>query len=207
MKFVKLNEPVPHIVIQDFLTENEINKCIAEFISLRENFYRGTMLIGNEQKFTRTKNNFNLHLYDFVQKNNLNLFCVNLFQEKFWNNSSLRRFLDDCGELLFSYINDTNKDNLLLSSYQQGDYYRWHKDIGLCTTNVFINNGNVEGGEFVLSNGLNTENTITKKVAYKCTPGNLIIFPSRYLHCVTKVKNDTTDFRNSRFTLQNWALV
>ena len=126
---------------------------------------------------------------------------LRLFREHLWSETMLESF-DRAREPLFQIIPNCWAPHLQVSSYMTGDHYDFHEDEGAgvnLTAIVFLaaDPKKIRGGDLVLAHD-GDETTI------RFRHNRLVIFPSRTLHRVTRVRVDSTDTRHARISLQSW---
>jgi|13_taG_2_1085334.scaffolds.fasta_scaffold00468_30 Rps23 Pro-64 3,4-dihydroxylase Tpa1-like proline 4-hydroxylase len=216
MKARLVKHPVEHIVIEDFLNEEDLIEVERELYNLYHAMFEGEYNDGKGsrviEEFKKCLNlNLHAHYGDQIDLSYLEQTVINkrLFSEE------MREFYDSCGSSSsFSLMNDTDSSYSLLAGFRDGDYYKWHGDLGIVTTNVMISrNPSFTGGDFILSNQVkrpNSDRVIGEKletIKYPYKKGTAILFPSRFKHCVTKVKTIDNKIENVRFTLQNRCWV
>ena len=126
---------------------------------------------------------------------------LRLFREQLWSEPMLESF-DRAREPLFQIIPNCWAPHLQVSSYMTGDRYDFHEDEGAgvnLTAIVFLaaDPKKVRGGDLVLSYD-GEETTV------RFRHNRLVIFPSRTLHRITRVRVDSTDPKHARISLQCW---
>jgi hypothetical protein len=126
---------------------------------------------------------------------------LRLFREQLWSEP----MLEQCAharEPLFQIIPNCWAPNLQVSSYMTGDHYDFHEDEGAgvnLTAIVFLaaDPRKVRGGDLVLAYR-------GEEATIRFRHNRLVIFPSKTLHRVTRVRVDSTDTRDARISLQSW---
>lgn len=126
---------------------------------------------------------------------------LRLFREHMWSPSLLPWF-EGAREPLFQIIPNCWSPNLQVSRYMTGDHYDFHEDEGAgvnLTAIVFLAKRpeKVRGGDLVLAYD-GQETTI------RFRHNRLVVFPSKTLHRVTRVRVDSTDPEDARISLQSW---
>ena len=218
MKFKIINYPVKHIVIENFLNEKELIKCMDELILIKSKFHEGRFYNGRFLEINNDRKKcLNLNLYSLYENyENESFILREIIAKKMWS-KKMREIYDQCGtDSVFSYMNDTDYDTAIIAGFRDGDYYNWHKDLGVTTANIMIsypNNENIEGGAFHLSNlageGSN-ERLVSGEystIKYDFVPGKVIIFPSRFKHKVDTVTIKDNQFKNFRFAIQSRCYI
>jgi hypothetical protein len=126
---------------------------------------------------------------------------LRLFREHLWSEP----MLEQCAharEPLFQIIPNCWAPHLQVSSYMTGDHYDFHEDEGAgvnLTAIVFLaaDPRKVRGGDLVLAYR-------GEEATIRFRHNRLVIFPSKTLHRVTRVRVDSTDRRDARISLQCW---
>lgn len=126
---------------------------------------------------------------------------VRAFRDQLWSPPMLEAF-EHAHEPLFQIIPNCSAPHLQVSSYMTGDHYDFHEDEGAgvnLTTIVFLAREpkKVRGGDLVLAYD-GEETTV------RFRHNRLVIFPSKTLHRVTKVRVDSDDPAHARISLQCW---
>jgi hypothetical protein len=214
MKISIVEKPVKHIHIEGFLNKEELSKCMGEMQDIQQFFYEGEWYTNERGRHVNheIKKCVNCDPYiAFNGRENESYILTHVFS-KLWT-PELRETYDKCGEdSVFSFLNDTDVDHALIAGFRNGDFYDWHRDLGMVTTNIFIADPEAntpEGGTFHLSNVARTgdnEKLFGEKyeeTSYEFKPGDVVIFPARFRHKVDPVKTKTDNFRDMRFSLQN----
>lgn len=145
------------------------------------------------------KSSHNLWLYNTPVGTPL----AKLFEKELWS-AEFKRILFETRDSLFQSLCYSDSSQVLLSRYEQGDHYAWHRDYNdTVTINYMI--GSVPpkftGGDFIFGDWDAEEPLVT--VPFK--PNKMLVFPSRVKHRVTPVDNFSGDHIHSRFTLQYWG--
>tara|TARA_R110000744_G_scaffold306961_1_gene415179 strand:+ start:109 stop:696 length:588 start_codon:yes stop_codon:yes gene_type:complete len=192
MKFKELKTPSPHIIIDNFLTDDEIESTKNEIKILLPNMKPGMKQFAKLDK--KNKNNLNIWLDDFYN-NKRNESNILQYMKKIWNKDTMN-FMDNTYSSIFRTYRYTTQDTTLLSAYKNNSFYKKHVDDcagGLfLTTNLMIGCG-FKGGDFKLGN---------KVIPFK--NNRLIIFESHREHSVTKLKTDNSP-DNWRYSIQYFA--
>jgi len=148
---------------------------------------------------TKYKSSHNLWLYNTPEGNKL----AKEFEKDLWT-SEFKRILFETNDSLFQSSCYTDSSQVLLSRYDEGDHYAWHRDYNdTITINYLIGKEPLafKGGDFIFGSWDDEDprHTITFK------PNTLIAFPSRVKHRVTPVTDFTGNLIDARFTLQYWG--
>ena len=197
MKVNFSNDPVPHLVIDNFLDNFD------EVSDLAEDLYYLTDL-----------GTHNLYVKDLVKRNEFYLYSriedpnVKKLAEymtcAFWKDSV--REIYDSAPYPFPMINSVTYDGLLIGFYGDKGYYSLHRDTCFITGLVFLHKQvNFEGGNFILSN--KTERTIDKEfksIEIEPVSNRAVFFPSCYFHGVSSMKTNNDDISSMRISFQNF---
>ena len=184
-------DPVPHIIVDNFLGSNqykEILSCIEETLP---QFTAGQVFTpaGEQAVVNNFKRNGNIWLDPFDSR------IVQVLRNNFFAFRTQIKSLDWTNRM----------HEVLLSQYVAGDFYDWHTDLGgHCTWNYFVctEPKQFTGGDFMLSNAQadNKEQTNGKTIEFK--NNRLVIFPAQYQHSVTAVAAQFLEPMSSRYSIQ-----
>lgn len=191
--------PRAHIVVDDFFSASAVREIFAEIASLDRQFGRGLVRdVGHDGQSVFFENprrrNQAVWLHDPSK-------TLRLFREHLWSSSMLPMF-EGAREPLFQIIPRCGAPNLQVSRYMTGDHYDFHEDEGAgvnLTAIVFLaaKPSKVRGGDLVLAyDGQST--------TVRFRHNRLLIFPSKTLHRVTRVRIASTNPRDARISLQSW---
>jgi len=217
MKLKIVEKPVKHLVVEDFLSKEEMALCLEELKNLQDYFHDGYWFdeINGSHVNHNIKKCLNIDpYYYYMEKKNESYILREIIGKKLWS-KELRDFYDSAGsDSIFSYMNETDFDQAVIAGFRDGDFYNWHRDLGVTTANIMLSNiEGFKGGDFVLSNrcGLGENERIIgdnfETITYEYKPGMAIIFPARFQHKVTKTETINDDIENIRFTLQSRCYV
>ena len=191
--------PRAHLVIDDFFTPAALHTIFGEIATLDRHLARGLVReIGHDGQSvffeSPRRRNQAVWIHDPSK-------TLRLFREQLWSPAMLPWF-EEAREPLFQIIPGCWSPNLQVSRYMSGDHYDFHEDEGAgvnLTAIVFLAEApeKVRGGDLVLAYG--GEQT---KIRFR--HNRLVIFPSKTLHRVTRVRVDSTDPRHARISLQSW---
>lgn len=194
MKFEYFTEPVPHLVIDDFLEDFD------SVSSLAEGLYYLTDLGSHgeyEEKPITKRNEFYLYsqgeepqVQELIKVMNKHLWC-----------EEARRIYDKA-PYPFPMLNATSYDGMLIGFYGQGGYYRMHADTCFVSSVVFLHKEKkFGGGDFILTNKLDTfnEREFASK-AIESRPNRAVFFPSCYHHGVSSITTPNDDISSMRIS-------
>jgi hypothetical protein len=204
MKYEIYKEPFVHVVIDNWLPwaltlqfKNEIESLIP---------YMTPGAVYGDQKVVVApdyKLNKNLWLFQFFKAHRVDNNIATTFEKRVWN-QDMKNIIKDTNDSLFISLLYTDTSQLLLSSYENGGHYDWHRDYNPTVTMNYMYAKEplkFKGGDFVF--GTWDEKVEAKRIEFK--NNRLVIFPSRVWHKVEPV----TDFKGTadqaRFTLQYWS--
>lgn len=135
MDFKFYNDPVPHIIIDDFYSPEELKDIWLEldFLThprklLTPDLSGSAFTMVNGQKVFKKKNKalFLDGLYGTRDISNI------LFHsKKVWDNDFTQKCAD--AHYLFNYLRTCNSDTTLVSYYEEDDNYASHSDVGAIT--------------------------------------------------------------------------
>ena len=204
MKATVYNDPFTYIVIDDWLdietnqtVLKEINRLIPYLKDSKVGADGGSYIA---DYFKKSKNLW-LYLHYKLNPNSVNL--TEIFEKHLWANE-MRDLFRSTRDNSFITSMYTNHSEILLSKYENGDHYNWHRDYcPLLTANYMIARDPLKfsGGNFLLGDWDTKE--VKSTVEFK--NNRLIIFPSRVFHSVTPVENFKGAPEDARFTLQYWG--
>jgi hypothetical protein len=185
------NDPVPHIVVDDFLDIREYHQVLDLIEESVPALSAGQVHTpaGTNQVVTDFKRNGNVWLDSFTSN------IVNIFRNNFFAIPVSRAELD-CRDRMHE---------VLLSQYVAGDFYNWHTDLGgHCTWNYFIYKEpkQFSGGDFVISDSIMVAEQRANTKIIECVNNRLVIFPAQYQHCVTAVQGSFLEPTSARYSIQ-----
>ena len=124
-------------------------------------------------------------------------------EENDWIYMRLASLVDHFNKDKFKFSLDRRFQDIQLTKYETGDYYKWHVDVGpseetcirkLSITVQLSDNDSYEGGDLQFGNLDEEALTVSRE------KGSVTIFPSIIRHQVTPVKNGI------RYSLVVWAI-
>lgn len=193
------SSPRAHLVVDDFFEEAALPIVFKELAALDRRLKPGLVRdVGHDGQSVffehpRRKNHA-VWVHDPSR-------TLRLFRKHLWS-PTLRPVFETAREALFQIVPNCHAPNLQVSRYLTGDHYDFHEDEGAgvnLTVIVFLARSpeKVRGGDLELSYG-----GAKAKVPFR--HNRLVIFPSRTLHRVTRVRVDGDDPRDARISLQSW---
>lgn len=203
MDIVEFVEPRTHIIIKDFLTQDEQNMLWGEIKENELKFGSGKYKKdGKDDIHENMKKNLGFDVsrkYFSVDAS----YIRSMFYHRIFKNESMIRILNDAKSPIYQILRFTKHDRTKVSAYGNGDFYNWHKDgteQGLLTILYMLckEPRKFSGGDFMLKWKEN-EKTIPFE------NNTLFIFPRNTPHRVTGIISKSDDFYDKRFTLQCFA--
>jgi len=191
--------PRAHVVMDDFFAKAALEVIFQELRALEPRMKPGLVRdIGHDGQSVffahKRRRNQAVWIHDPSK-------TLRLFREQLWSPPMVEWF-ERAREPLFQIIPNCWAPHLQVSRYMTGDHYDFHEDEGAgvnLTAIVFLaaDPTKVRGGDLVLSY-YGQETTI------RFRHNRLVIFPSKTLHRVTRVRVDSTDTKHARISLQCW---
>lgn len=191
--------PRAHLVMDDFFSEQELETVFRELRALEPKLAPGLVRdIGHDGQSVFFAHPRRKNRAVWIHEPSKTL---RLFRERLWSEPLVAGF-EAAREPLFQIIPACWAPHLQVSSYMTGDHYDFHEDEGAgvnLTTIVFLASepSRVRGGDLVLAYD-GEETTI------RFRHNRLVVFPSKTLHRVTRVRVDSDDPRHARISLQCW---
>src|SRR5262245_22998178 len=191
--------PRAHLVIDEFFSPAALRTIFAEIATLDRHMAPGLVRdIGHDGQSVFFENPRRRNQAVWVHDPSK---ILRLFREHLWAPAMLPWF-EDAREPLFQIIPRCGSPNLQVSRYMTGDHYDFHEDEGAgvnLTAIVFLaaRPEKVRGGDLTLAYG-------GEQATVRFRHNRLVIFPSKTLHRVTRVRIDSTDPTDARISLQSW---
>lgn len=180
--------PCPHIVVDNFVNDITLDYIKQEIKSLKSGFsFEGY----NNKKTLRDSIDPRYCETQFIRdpRSVINY----IFQGQFWHN--LEDSFIEIGDYAFRHSLYTRQGPILLSAYKNHEFYGEHIDIdmdSIITAILMVRfSDEFKGGDFYLDE---------KKIQFKNK--RLIVFPSCAPHKVGKVRLNSDEYLDQRFTLQ-----
>jgi hypothetical protein len=196
---MELVSPRAHLVVDEFFTPAAMEAIFKEIASLDRHLKPGLVRdIGHDGQSVFFENPRRRNQAVWVHDPSK---ILRLFREHLWSPSMRARF-EGAREPLFQIIPNCWSPNLQVSRYMTGDHYDFHEDEGAgvnLTAIVFLaaRPEKVRGGDLTLAYG-------GQQATVRFRHNRLVIFPSKTLHRVTRVRVDSTDPKDARISLQSW---
>lgn len=197
--FIERDRPRAHLVVDDFFSPAALSTIFDEVHALDRRMKPGLVRdIGHDGQSVFFAHPRRRNRAAWIHESSKTLW---LFREHLWAEPMLQRF-ESAREPLFQIIPSCWAPHLQVSSYMTGDHYDFHEDEGAgvnLTAVVFLaaDPAKVRGGDLVLAYG-------GEAATVRFRHNRLVIFPSKTLHRVTRVRVASTDTRDARISLQCW---
>lgn len=208
MKVQYFEEPTPHFIIDDFMTNQANKKIFEEIVSLEKDFVPG--ILGDRDRDPEIHDmilrNNKIVLFDHDEK--YDDYYIRKVGVEVFNNGDFHTLLDSKTKSIFPIINHCNEISILLGSYGMCDFAGWHIDVNednahlrILTACYYVNHPDAKfsGGEILLAHP-----NIEKPKEIKPKNNRLVLFHSKTLHKVNHIIMDETDFSKSRFVVNYW---
>lgn len=199
-RLVECLDPRPHVIVPEFLTENEEKAVWREIEESRYAFSPGTYQINYVDAVRHEiKRNLAYTVNELVPAIEQSVIRLLFYNRVFLDDDMIRRFLA-LRSPVYQTLRLTRSDTTRVSMYAAGDYYNWHTDQsprGVLTLLLVMSRGSraFEGGDFELQ--------WSDEVARIPFQHNvLIIFPRNTPHRVTPIESNSDEFWDGRFSIQ-----
>jgi hypothetical protein len=195
MKITILKEPFYHTIIEDYYDEQEQSLIWQELDFLNQpGKLLGREMTGDPLASENKKGIFLDVLYG-VNRQVSNILTVNRKLFNVLNDSK-----NDIKNPFHNFVLNCNRDMTLVSYYSDGCFYGTHKDLNTMTavTTFWEEPKQFSGGQLVF-----TDYDYEPKMNHN----TLILFPSFERHCVTEVKNENENGKNSRYTINQFFTI
>ncbi len=196
-------EPRTHVIIKDFLTRDEQEKIWEEIKENESLFVEGLyQKDGKEDVHKDIKNNLQYNVTD-TQPDIMESDIRSMFYFKLFKEPKMIETFKTAKSPIYQLLSHTKRDNTKVSAYTKGDFYNWHVDTsqhGLLTIVYMIckEPQKFTGGNFILK-----WDGIEKSIPFK--NNTVLIFARNTPHKVSKIKLESDDFYDRRFTIQCWS--
>lgn len=203
MDIVEFNEPRTHIIIKDFLTQDEQNMLWDEIKENESKFSAGLYKKdGKDEVHDDIKKNLGFEVSDFYPRI-LDSSIRSMFYYRIFQNKEIQEIIKNAKSPIYNLLRFTTSDRTKVSVYQNEDFYDWHQDSinqGLLTVLYMMNKEpkKFTGGDFMIK-----WNGTEKSIPFE--NNTILIFPRDTPHKVKKIKMESDDFYDKRFTIQCFA--
>jgi 2OG-Fe(II) oxygenase superfamily len=191
--------PRAHLVVDDFFSPPALDAIFKEVASLDRRMKPGLVRdVGHDGQSVFFAHPRRRNRAVWIHESSKSL---RLFREQLWAEPMVQQF-EHAREPLFQIIPNCWAPHLQVSSYMTGDHYDFHEDEGAgvnLTAIVFLaaDPRKVRGGDLVLAYR-------GEEVTVRFRHNRLVIFPSKTLHRVTRVRVASKDTKDARISLQCW---
>jgi hypothetical protein len=196
-------DPIAHVVINDFFTENEYETLYSLIEKIEPEMDAGTIFDYSKngemlnEKFKKNKNFWPYSRMDVIESGIIGV----IIEKKMWTDE-MKNLYKNVKDSTFNYYYNTNKSEIMISKYTKNDFYNEHTDrLRSITGNIWMSKDVVEGGNFILKN-VHGE---IKQINYK--NNTCLLFPSECLHGVTPIENDCKRFSIQYFSDINYRVL
>jgi Rps23 Pro-64 3,4-dihydroxylase Tpa1-like proline 4-hydroxylase len=203
MDIREFKEPRTHVVIKDFLTKDEQEKIWQEIKENESKFTAGLYTKdGKDEVHNDIKKNLGFDVTEAYPSMPDSL-IRSLFYYKIFSDPKMQEIFSTAKSPIYSLLRFTNTDRTKVSAYQNEDFYEWHTDStaqGLLTVLYMMNKEpkKFTGGDFMIK-----WDGIEKSIPFE--NNTILIFPRDTPHKVKKIKMESDDFYDKRFTIQCFA--
>lgn len=165
--------PVPFCIIRNFLPSEKYDKVKIELNSvkpyLKGTEYTGASKLPNQQYAVKRKGLF-LNEHTHLHGNS----GINSIFDTVVDPVNLEQLMNS--SWIFGYLENLPKAGTLISLYEEGDEYKYHRDKAVLSIIYYLFDGEFTGGDFFLQH-----------VKVPIENNSLIIFPSCVHHCVKPI--------------------
>lgn len=203
MDIREFKEPRTHIIIKDFLTKDE-QEIIWEEIKENESKFTAGLYKkdGKDEVHDDVKKNLGIEISDIYPRI-LDSSIRSMFYYRIFQNPEIQEAVSTAKSPIYSLLRFTKTDRTKVSAYQNEDFYDWHVDStkqGLLTVLYMMNKEpkKFTGGDFMIK-----WDDIEKSIPFE--NNTILIFPRDTPHKVKKIKMESNNFYDKRFTIQCFA--
>ena len=215
--------PVPHFIIDNFLTDRASREVLEEAIDL-EPFYEQAKVEGYHEEANHMETCMeckrNAETFKNTIRDNQTIYLDKTFENQRNVSKTLtymHKALDDVefhaamekANYLFPLMNQVNTTETLISRYGKCDFYGWHTDTlsksretRILTISYYINKEPLKfnGGRFMFLNKITGE----KKIIEPKHNTAVVFMSSSAFHCVEYVDLTGKNWEDGRFSVQFW---
>jgi len=204
MDIKEFKEPRTHVIIKDFLTEDEQEKIWEEIKENESKFKVGLYKKdGKEQSIHKDiKNNLQYNVTE-IHPDIIKSDIRSMFYFKIFRDPDMIEIFKTAKSPIYQLLSHTIKDTTKVSAYTRGDFYDWHIDgaeHGLLVVLYMICK---EPQKFTGGNIILKWDGIEKSIPFK--NNTILIFVRNTPHKVSEIKLESNDFYDRRFTIQCWS--
>lgn len=189
------------VILDDFYDRYEYDSILQEclFLSKREKLLPPSETFSAKKDGEYLKSNSGVFLDDVYANKN---FSDILFHNKKIFHPVVQQELEKV-DIFYRFLNFKNRYNTLLSYYEDGDFYKSHKDNAVITTITWLykNPKSFVGGNIFFEED--------KNKVVECKNNRTIFFPSFLNHEVDEIKmeKDKIGLGLGRFTLTQFVFI
>ena len=198
MKIEFVEKPFEHFLLKDIFNEQELEVVTKEIKTIGESAFSKNSEILNSNKINQDVNRTGFWLTnvykDFRRYSNIYKICAS----KLYGEEALDYFYSV--SILGKYIKWSTSDDILITKYQNQDYYERHHDRSSATALIHIWNKDFsfEGGDLLFPE---------YNYTYKVKNNFGIIFPGCVKHEVNKITCNDNRPGSGRFCITNFIHV
>lgn len=203
MDIREFKEPRTHVIIKDFLTKDEQEKIWEEIKENESKFKSGLYTKdGKDEVHDDVKKNLGFDVTEAYPSMPDSL-IRSMFYYSIFSDPKMQEIFNTAKSPIYSLLRFTTSDRTKVSVYQNEDFYEWHVDStkqGLLTVLYMMNKEpkKFTGGDFILK-----WDDIEKSIPFE--NNTILIFPRDTPHKVKKIKMESNNFYDKRFTIQCFA--
>lgn len=180
MKIEYCESPVPHIIVRNWFTPEQLRRIWEELDFLTYDYkLQGPAQTGSSRTATDDIKKHNHGIFLDEAYTNRQLSSILMATRKLWESEFLTAIEE--AHWIFKYVRKSNQDSTLMSYYDDNDYYLPHTDTAVLTVliNLYKDPKKFTGGDLQLG---------SEDYIVPLENNRLIIFPSTTLHAVTPIK-------------------
>ena len=197
------NKRIPYFVIDDYYTEQELKSVWSEIDFYTNSYDKDKILRADETYVARKDGISQSKSYRWYPSEILANWGIEMSPLFRLSNKLKSEELHSNLRDLYPWYNmftSTNISDVMLSYYEEGDYYKPHIDIGMWTQLIWVTKKSKKwkGGDFCLY----TEQDKKKKISWR--NNRSVIFPSMLKHEVEPIvwkENIQPKFGDGRYTI------
>lgn len=188
--------PFEHVVIENYYDNDELELMWKEMEFLTPKLLDPEYTNAARKEGSLLKNGTGVFLDEVYKDRNIS--NILSFNRKLWHPTILQE-LEKISPW-WNLIRICNKDYTLLNYYQDGCYYKSHKDHAIINaiSIIYKDDNHFDGGDIVFSD---YDITLPKK------SNTLILFPSQINHAVTDIKMKTNLSFAGRYSMAQFLYV
>jgi len=199
----EFTEPRTHVIIKDFLTKDEQDVLWGEIKENKSKFTAGLYKKdGKDEVHDDVKKNLGFDVTE-AYPSMPNSLIRSMFYYRIFSDPKMQNIFSNEKSPIYNLLRFTTSDRTKVSVYQNEDFYKWHVDStkqGLLTVLYMMNKEpkKFTGGDFMIK-----WDGIEKFIPFE--NNTILIFPRDTPHKVKKIKMESDDFFDKRFTIQCFA--